>query len=62
MLIGPKDSGKTYIGLLVEKQTDISFLRIERIWLALKPKEDGWQKVKLQLKVIREHSEGVGVL
>lgn len=26
MLIGPKGSGKSYIGTLVEKKTDISFL------------------------------------
>ena len=46
MLIGPKGSGKTYIGTLVEKETGISFLRVENIWLALHPKEDGWQKVE----------------
>lgn len=46
MLIGPKGSGKTYIGQLVENQTDISFLRIENIWLALKPNENGWFKVE----------------
>jgi len=46
MLIGPKGSGKTYIGSLVEKQTDISFLRVEKIWLSLKTGENGWQKVE----------------
>jgi AAA+ superfamily predicted ATPase len=46
MLIGPKGSGKTYIGTLVKKETDISFLRVENIWLELNYKEDGWQKVE----------------
>lgn len=45
MLIGPKGSGKTHIGTLVNAQTDIVFLRVEPIWLSLKPGEDGWEKV-----------------
>ena len=45
MLIGPKGSGKTYVGTLVAKHTDIHFIRVEPIWLQLKPGEDGWQKV-----------------
>jgi shikimate kinase len=49
MLIGPKGSGKTYIGGLVGKKTDISFLRVESIWLSLKPEEDGWQKVEREI-------------
>ena len=46
MLIGPKGSGKTTIGTLVDDRTDIAFLRVENIWLSLKPGEDGWQKVE----------------
>jgi shikimate kinase len=46
MLIGPKGSGKTYIGTLVNKHTDIAFIRVEPIWLALEPGEDGWKKVE----------------
>lgn len=46
MLIGPKGSGKTYIGTLVENRIGIPFLRVENIWLALAPGEDGWQKVE----------------
>ena len=46
MLIGPKGSGKTYIGQLIGNHIDISFLRVENIWLALKPKENGWVKVE----------------
>lgn len=34
MLIGPKGSGKTHIGTLVNIHTDIKFLRVESIWLA----------------------------
>lgn len=46
MLIGPKGSGKTYIGTLVNQHTDIAFIRVESIWLALEPGEDGWKKVE----------------
>lgn len=46
MLIGPKGSGKTHIGMLVHRHTDIHFVRVEPIWLSLAPGEDGWQKVE----------------
>ena len=46
MLIGPKGSGKTHIGTLVNRHTDIVFLRVEPIWLGLQPSEDGWAKVE----------------
>jgi shikimate kinase len=46
MLIGPKGSGKTHIGTLVNRYTDIVFLRVEPVWLGLKPGEDGWKKVE----------------
>ena len=46
MLIGPKGSGKTYIGMLVDRHTDIAFLRVELVWLAVQPGEDGWKKVE----------------
>lgn len=46
MLIGPKGSGKTHIGTIVSQYTDIAFLRVETIWLELKPDEDGWEKVE----------------
>ena len=45
MLIGPKGSGKTHIGTLVNQHTDIVFLRVEPIWLSLEPAENGWKKV-----------------
>ena len=46
ILIGPKGSGKTTIGTLVHRQTDIVFLRVEPIWLGLEPGEDGWDKIE----------------
>lgn len=46
ILIGPKGSGKTHIGTLVNQRTDIFFLRVEPIWLSLAPGEDGWKKVE----------------
>jgi shikimate kinase len=45
-LIGPKGVGKTSIGTLVHQHTDITFLRVESIWLGLQPGEDGWEKVE----------------
>ncbi len=46
MLIGPKGVGKTHIGTLVNRYTDIAFLRVEPVWLGLQPSEDGWKKVE----------------
>jgi shikimate kinase len=46
LLIGPKGSGKTHIGRLVDRHTDIAFLPVEPIWLGLAPGEDGWRKVE----------------
>lgn len=46
MLIGPKGAGKTYIGTLIHHHTDIEFIRVEPIWLALQPEENGWEKVE----------------
>jgi predicted kinase len=46
LLIGPKGAGKTCIGKLVERELGIRFLRVEPIWLALQPEQDGWQAVE----------------
>jgi shikimate kinase len=46
ILTGPKGAGKTYIGTLVHRHTDIHFLRVEPVWLALAEEENGWQKVE----------------
>lgn len=46
MLIGPKGSGKTHIGALIDQNTEIAFLQVESIWLRLKPDENGWEKVE----------------
>jgi shikimate kinase len=36
ILVGPKGSGKTYIGMLMQRRLNIGFLRVENIWLGLK--------------------------
>lgn len=49
ILISPKGAGKTYIESKVNQNTNIKFLRVEPIWLALAPGEDGWQKVEQEI-------------
>jgi shikimate kinase len=46
MLIGLKGSGKTHIGTLVDRHTDIAFLRVESVWLTVHPGDDGCKKVE----------------
>jgi shikimate kinase len=46
MLVGPKGSGKTHIGTVLERLTRVRFLRVESIWLALQEGEDGWVTVE----------------
>ena len=41
ILVGPKGSGKTHVGMLVNQHTDISFLRVEPIGLSLEAGDDG---------------------
>lgn len=59
MLIGPKGSGKTHIGTLVNQHTDIVFLRVEPIWLAIQPDEDGWEKVEAEIDALFEKQDKV---
>jgi len=59
MLIGPKGSGKTHIGTLVNQYTDIAFLRVEPIWLSLKPNEDGWKKVEAEIDSLFQKQDKV---
>lgn len=59
ILIGPKGSGKTYIGTLVNQYTDILFLRVEPIWLNLKPGEDGWEKVEATIDTMFQQHDKV---
>jgi len=59
MLIGPKGSGKTHIGTLVNQHTDILFLRVEPIWLSLKPDEDGWKKVEAAIDTMFQKRDKV---
>lgn len=46
ILIGPKGSGKTYIGGRIEKLIGIKFLQVEPLWLNLAEGENGWLKVE----------------
>jgi shikimate kinase len=58
ILVGPKGSGKTHIGMLVDQYTDIVFLRVEPIWLSLKLKEDGWEKVEATIdRMFQKHNK-----
>ena len=56
MLIGPKGSGKTHIGMLVNRSTGIRFVRVETLWLSLQPGEVGWKKVEAAIdELFQEH-------
>ena len=59
MLVGPKGSGKTHIGTLINQHTDIVFLRVEPIWLGLKPNEDGWKKVEAVIDTLFQKQDKV---
>lgn len=59
MLFGPKGSGKTYIGTIVSQYIDIVFLRVEPIWLGLKPDEDGWEKVEAVIDAMLQKHDKV---
>lgn len=49
ILIGPKGSGKTYIGRQIEHLTGIKFLHVESLWLQLADGEDGWDRVEREI-------------
>ena len=34
ILVGPKGSGKTYIGTLIERKLKVPFFRVEKLWLS----------------------------
>ena len=59
ILVGPKGSGKTHIGTLVQQHTDIVFLRVEPIWLGLQPGEDGWKKVEAVIDALFQKHDKV---
>ena len=56
MLIGPKGSGKTHIGKVIEKMTDAKFLRVELIWLGLDEGQDGWTMVEAAIDEALNHT------
>lgn len=49
ILIGPKGSGKTYIGKRIEQLAGIKFLPVEPLWLQLAEGEDGWDRVEREI-------------
>lgn len=49
ILIGPKGSGKTYIGSRIEHLASIKFLRVEPLWLHLAEGEDGWNRIEREI-------------
>ncbi len=58
MLIGPKGAGKTYIGTLIARYTEIKFISVEPIWLSLQPGENGWKKVEQVIdEAFTDHSK-----
>lgn len=52
ILIGPKGSGKTFIGSRIEQLTGIKFLRVEPLWLNLAEGEDGWNRVEREIDAL----------
>jgi shikimate kinase len=60
ILIGPKGSGKTYIGSKIEQLTDIKFLPVEPLWLQLAEGENGWAKVEHEIdRLFLQHDKVV---
>jgi predicted ABC-type ATPase len=59
MLIGPKGVGKTHVGSLVDRNTDIEFIRVESIWLGLRDCEDGWEAVEAAIDLAFRSHDGV---
>lgn len=57
ILIGPKGSGKTYIGSRIEHLTGIKFLRVEPLWLQLAEGEDGWARVEREIDDLFLHRD-----
>jgi dephospho-CoA kinase len=58
ILIGPKGSGKTYIGTLLEKRLKIPFFRVENVWLQLQEEKlspsylkKGYQNVNNEIDI-----------
>lgn len=53
ILIGLKGSGKSYIGALVSRLTEIHFLKVEPIWVSYLNGDDrsrsGWQVVEAEI-------------
>ena len=61
LLVGPKGAGKTHIGTLVGKNTPITFLAVEPIWLGLKRGAEGWTEVRRAIARCFENTNEVMV-
>lgn len=60
ILIGPKGSGKSFIGSRIEQLTGIRFLRVESLWLQLAEGEDGWMRVEHEIdRLFMQHDKVV---
>jgi len=59
ILIGPKGAGKTHIGAIVDRHTDIEFLRVESIWLGLRGGGDGWKAVEAAIDAALRSNDDV---
>jgi shikimate kinase len=65
ILIGPKGSGKTYLGALLERYFNITFLRVEPIFLKLKEEnlpfdeyvQKGFNIVRDEIKELMQSSD-----
>lgn len=61
ILIGPKGSGKTFIGTRLSELTHAVFLRVENIWLNLPQGENGWQHVEQNIDEVLTQTE-IGII
>ncbi|NJP08611.1 MAG: ATP-binding protein [Leptolyngbyaceae cyanobacterium RU_5_1] len=63
ILIGPKGSGKTYIGTLVDARMGITFLRVEPIWVEYlqngSQDRDGWDVVEAEIDRLFETKDQI---
>jgi len=68
ILIGPKGSGKTYIGKLIEKELNIKFLDVEPYFLVFSEDyknikknsfNESWKKIEIELSRQLEHIDKI---
>jgi shikimate kinase len=54
ILVGPKGSGKTYIGTLIHEKLGIAFLRVEDIWLSVTSERFTEEYVEQGFRMVEE--------